>query len=84
MSKRKKGQKSQQLLSMTQTVAPRNPFANHPLMRKGGEVHQKSSSAHRAAIRRETKRLSRDWSYCLLMQKWFLPRFLKETLLRYL
>lgn len=38
---------------------PRNPYADHPLMRKGG-VHQKSKSALRAAARRELKQLTRD------------------------
>lgn len=42
-------------------VVPRNPFSNHPLMRKGG-AHQKSKSAERSQTRRETKRLARDWS----------------------
>jgi len=65
MPKRKKHRQRQNLLSQTQTVAPRNPFASHPLMRSGGGVHQKSPSALRAATRRETKRLSRDWSYSL-------------------
>ena len=43
----------------THTNAPRNPYAKHPLMSKGG-VHKKSKSAIRAATRRETKRLARD------------------------
>ena len=34
--------------------APRNPFSNHPLMRKGG-VHRKSKSAERSQSRRETR-----------------------------
>ena len=34
--------------------APRNPFSNHPLMRKGG-VHHKSKSAERSQSRRETR-----------------------------
>ncbi len=38
---------------------PRNPYADHPLMGKGG-VHQKSKSALRAAARRELKQLTRD------------------------
>lgn len=42
-------------------VVPRNPFSDHPLMRKGG-VHQKTKSAERSQTRRETKRLARDWS----------------------
>ena len=45
-------------------LAPRNPYANHPLMRKGG-VHEKSKSALRAETRRETKRLARDWSFAV-------------------
>ena len=42
-------------------VAPRNPYANHPLMRKNA-VHEKSKSAKRSKTRRETKQLARDWS----------------------
>ena len=42
-------------------VAPRNPYANHPLMRKSA-VHEKSKSADRSKIRREIKQLARDWS----------------------
>ncbi|PHS16862.1 MAG: hypothetical protein COA86_11410 [Kangiella sp.] len=42
-------------------VAPRNPYANHPLMRKSA-VHEKSKSAERSKTRRETKQLARDWS----------------------
>ncbi len=42
-------------------VAPRNPYANHPLMRKSA-VHEKSKSAKRSKTRRETKQLARDWS----------------------
>ena len=41
--------------------APRNPYANHPLMRKSA-VHEKSKSAGRSKTRRETKQLVRDWS----------------------
>lgn len=45
--------------------APRNPFSNHPLMRKGG-VHEKTKKAQRASARRETKQLVRDWhSICI-------------------
>jgi hypothetical protein len=84
MKKRKKCQAAQQLLKKTLTVAPRNPYANHPKMRKGGAVHQKSTSALRTATRRETKRQSRDWSYFLTTKKWYLPTVLKEILLRYL
>jgi len=40
---------------------PRNPYAQHPLMRKGG-VHQKSKSAIRTQARREVRKMSRDWS----------------------
>jgi hypothetical protein len=43
----------------TQAQKPRNPYADHPLMRKGG-VHQKSTSALRAKARRELKQLTRD------------------------
>ncbi len=56
---------------MVNTNAPRNPFAHHPLMLKGG-VHEKSKSAQRAETRRETKRLARDWSsflYKLVLYK---------------
>lgn len=53
--------RNQPLTITVRTNAPRNPFAHHPLMRKGG-VHQKSKSAQRAETRRETKRLARDWS----------------------
>jgi len=42
-------------------VAPRNPYANHPLMRKSA-VHEKSKSAERSKTRSETKQLARDWS----------------------
>ena len=56
MPKRRKNNHSNSV-----TVAPRNPFSQHPLMRRGG-VHQKSNSAKRAADRRETRRQSRDWS----------------------
>jgi len=45
----------------TIAVAPRNPYTNHPLMRKGG-VHQKSKSAERSQTRREVKQMARDWS----------------------
>ena len=51
--------------SGTNTVAPRNPLIQHPLMRKGG-VHKKSNSAKRAADRRETRRQSRDWSFVIV------------------
>ena len=44
------------------TVAPRNPFANHPLMRKS-TVHEKSKSAERSKARRETKKLARDCAF---------------------
>jgi len=40
--------------------APRNPYAAHPLMRKGG-VHEKPKKAQKASARRETKQLVRDW-----------------------
>ena len=40
--------------------APRNPYASHPLMKKGG-VHQKSNKANRAKFRRETRQQSLDW-----------------------
>ncbi len=36
----------------------RNPYYNHPMMRKGG-VHQKSKSALRATARREIRKLTR-------------------------
>lgn len=45
--------------------SPRNPFSQHPMMRKGG-VHKKSNSAKRTAARREIQRQSRDWSTFLL------------------
>ncbi len=41
--------------------APRNPYTNHPLMRKGGS-HEKTEKSKRATTRRETKQLVRDWS----------------------
>ena len=58
---------------MVAPVAPRNPFANHPLMRKSA-VHVKSKSAKRSKTRRETKQLARDWSANLLnyLLKFFL------------
>ncbi|WP_196140765.1 hypothetical protein [Aliikangiella sp. G2MR2-5] len=49
-------------IQVTIESRPRNPFSDHPLMRKGG-VHQKSKSAERSKARRETKRLARDWSF---------------------
>ncbi len=70
-SKRKRTRGNQETLSNAQLNSsairvsvqntPRNPFANHPLMKKGG-AHQKSKSAERAKARRETNRLARDWS----------------------
>ena len=44
---------------------PRNPYANHPLMRKGG-VHQKSKKSLRANARRDTKKIVRDWATNLI------------------
>ncbi len=41
--------------------APRNPYANHPLMRRSA-VHEKFKSAERSKTRREIKQLARDWS----------------------
>lgn len=37
----------------------RNPFAFHPLMRKGG-VHEKSKKAARQRARHETRRLASE------------------------
>ena len=63
MTKKKKRRSQLTTIATTQTVAPRNPFSHHPLMRKGG-VHEKTKSAQRAETRRETKKLARDWSFC--------------------
>ncbi len=41
----------------------RNFHACHPIMRKGG-VHEKSSSAKRAAAKRETRRKAKEWLGC--------------------
>ena len=70
-SKRKSKRGNQETLSNAQLNSssisvsvqntPRNPFANHPLMKKGG-AHQKSKTAERTKARRETQRLARDWS----------------------
>ncbi|MDH5432830.1 MAG: hypothetical protein OEY19_02715 [Gammaproteobacteria bacterium] len=56
-SKKRVRQKSNSVVSQ----APRNPFAHHPLMSKGG-VHQKSQSSLRSKARRETRQLARDWA----------------------
>ncbi len=62
MTKKKKRRANSLItIATTHTVAPRNPFSNHPLMRKGG-AHEKTKSAQRAQTRRETKKLARDWS----------------------
>ena len=60
MSKSKK-RRSKKKVPPSLNTAPRNPYANHPLMQKGG-VHQKSKSASRAAARRELRSMTRDWS----------------------
>ena len=52
---------------------PRNPFANHPMMKKGG-VHQKSKSAERAKARRETRKQARDWAGSHLLSNLFIKR----------
>jgi len=62
MSKTKK-KRNRQLAPIA--TAPRNPYANHPMMRKGG-VHQKSKSAERSQTRREVKQMARDWSSRIL------------------
>lgn len=59
MSKNRKNKTQKK--SPTLLKAPRNSFAISPLMKKGG-VHQKSKSAERSKIRRETKKQARDWS----------------------
>lgn len=46
----------------TLQLAPRNPLAFNPLMRRGG-AHQKSKSALRSAARRETDQMARDSAY---------------------
>jgi len=56
-----KGKKKRNRQMTSIAVAPRNPYTNHPLMRKGG-VHQKSKSAERSQTRREVKQMARDWS----------------------
>jgi hypothetical protein len=60
MPKRRKHRTPANNGSVQQVSAPRNPFADHPLMRKGG-VHEKSKKTLRASIRRETKQLVRDY-----------------------
>lgn len=58
----------------SQIVVPRNPLVNHPLMRKGG-IHQKSKSALRSTVRRETKQLVRDRASAIMG----MSRFDKNT-----
>ncbi len=57
--------KSKRRKNVSSTVkpnrAPRNPLAQHPLMRKGG-VHGPSKSSQRSKARREVKKLARDWA----------------------
>jgi len=54
----------QKISKATNTVhnrsAPRNPYADHPLMSKGG-VHEKPKKTQRSSVRRETEQLVRDW-----------------------
>lgn len=38
---------------------PRNPFHNHPLMRKGG-VHEKTNKAKRKSL---NQKLKKEWRY---------------------
>jgi len=59
MPKRKK-RSTPNNADVNRIIAPRNPYANHPLMRKGG-AHEPSKKAKRASVRRETKQLVRDW-----------------------
>jgi len=62
---KQKNTKSDSASHLQTRPAPRNPFSDHPLMRKGG-VHEKSKKAKRASARRETKQLVRDWrSICI-------------------
>jgi len=42
-----------------QTIVVRNPFHNHPLLRKGG-VHEKSNKTKR---RIDKQRLKKEWCY---------------------
>lgn len=74
MTKRKKSKKkasTQQIQNVPGNVqlsinrVPRNPYANHPMMSKGG-VHQKSKSALRSSARRETKKMARDWASLII------------------
>ncbi len=60
-SKKKKSRNRNRRIATPILIAPRNPYSDHPLMRKGG-VHQSSKSAERSKIRREIKQLTRDWS----------------------
>ena len=52
MAKSKK--RSKKKSKVTLITAPRNPFADHPLMKKG-EVHQQSKSAKKPIINKEKK-----------------------------
>ncbi len=45
---------------MRKKQALRNPYAHHPIMRKGG-VHEKSKSAKRAATKRDTRQKASEW-----------------------
>lgn len=46
--------------SMQTKQKRRNLHACHPIMKKGG-VHEKSKSAKRAAIKRETRKKASEW-----------------------
>ncbi len=67
-TKKKKSRSSKRPRTPSILTAPRNPYWDHPLMAKGG-IHQKSKSAERAKIRRETKQLARDWSKSSLIRQ---------------
>ena len=45
-------------------VKPRNPFHNHPLMRKGG-AHEKTNKAKRKIV---TQKLKKEWCYLIANQ----------------
>jgi len=59
MPKRKTSKKPVEITKLI--VTPRNPYATHPLLKKGG-VHEKSNKALRASTRQEAKQQARDWA----------------------
>lgn len=73
MPKNRKKKSNRQNSTTPIAAAPRNPYSDHPLMKKGG-IHKKSKSAERSQTRRETKQLARDWSFLFVKILLMFPR----------